>query len=258
LICQGAESDACLTAKQAHTLGVLYEGLHDAAGKQIFPGYLPGAELGPGGWASWITGSAPRTSALYVFSTNYFINMVYENKDWNYKDAVIADTYKVQLEKTSPILNATDPNLRPFASRGGKLILYHGWNDPAIPALNTINYYNDVRATVGAASADSFTRLFMIPGMQHCLSGPGAVSFDQWDLPMTAVPDDPQHDVYLALEAWVEKGSAPESMVAAKYDQTANPPKLQMTRPLCAYPKAAKYKGSGDTNDAANFTCSAK
>ena len=255
LICKGAESDACLTAKQAHTLSVIYGGLHDAAGKLIFPGYLPGAELGPAGWASWTTGTGPGTSGLYVFSTNYFINMVYENKDWNYKHAVIAAAYKAQLAKTSQLLDATNPNLKPFAARGGKLILYHGWNDPAIPALSTIHYFNDVRATVGAASADSFVRLFMIPGMQHCLFGPGATSFDQWDMPMTAVPDDPQHDVYLALEAWVEKGSAPESMTAAKYDLTADPPKLQMTRPVCAYPKAAKYKGSGDTNDAANFTC---
>lgn len=258
LICKGTESDACLTPKQAHTLDVLYGGLHDATGKLIFPGYLPGAELGPGGWAAWITGTAPGTSGLYVFSTNFFKDMVYENKDWNYKDAVIADAYKAQLGKTSQMLDATDANLKPFAARGGKLILYHGWNDPAISPLNTINYYNDVRAKVGAASADSFVRLFMIPGMQHCLTGPGATSIDQWDMPMAAVPDDAHHDVYLALEAWVEKGSAPESMTAAKYDLTANSPKLQMTRPLCAYPKVAKYKGSGDTNDAANFTCTAK
>ena len=257
LICKGAESAGCLTAKQAHTLEVIYGGLHDAPGKLIFPGYLPGSELGPGGWASWMTGSAPGTSALYVVSTNYFINMVYENKEWNYKDAVIADTYKTALEKTSQMLDAKDPDLKPFAARGGKLILYHGWNDPAIPALNTINYYNDVRTTVGATSADSFVRLFMVPGMQHCLTGPGAIDFAQYEIPKAAVPDDAQHDVYLALEAWVEKGSAPESMIAAKYDLTADPPKLQMTRPICEYPKAAKYKGSGDTNDAANFTCAA-
>ena len=255
LICKGPESDACLSAKQAHTLEVIYGGIHDATGKQIFPGYLPGSELGPGGWASWITGPTPRTSALYVFSTNYFVNMVYDNKEWNYKDAVIADAYKAALAKTSQMLDATDPNLKPFAARGGKLILYHGWNDPAIPALNTIDYYNDVRATVGATIADSFVRLFMIPGMQHCLTGPGAIDIGQWEMPKAAVPDDTQHDVYLALEAWVEKGSAPESMTAAKYDQTAQPAKLQMTRPLCAYPKMAKYKGSGDTNHAENFTC---
>jgi tannase/feruloyl esterase len=200
LICKGAESDACLTAKQAHAQDVIYGGLHDASGKLNFPGYLPGVELGLGGWGSWTTGTAPGTSALYVVSTNYFINMVYEKKDWNYKDAVIFDTYKTALEKTSQMLDATDPNPKPFAARGGKLILYHGWNDPAIPALNTINYYNDVRATVGASSADSFVRLFMIPRMQHCLSGPGATSIDQWDMPMDAVPDDAR-----TMAIWLSK-----------------------------------------------------
>ncbi len=258
LICKGAESDACLTVKQAHTLDVLYSGLHDAAGKLIFPGYLPGAELGDAGWGAWITGPAPGMSAMHVFMTNYFINMVYENKDWNFKDAVIAEAYKEAVEKTGQMLDANDPNLKPFAARGGKLILYHGWNDPAISALNTINYYNAVRATVGAANAHSFVRLFMVPGMQHCMLGPGATQFDQWEMPMTVVPDDAQHDIYLALEAWVEKGIAPESMIAAKLDQKAEPAKLLMTRPVCAYPKAPKYKGSGDSNDAANFTCAAE
>ena len=258
LICKGADSDACLTGTQAHTLEVLYGGLHDAAGKLIFPGYVPGGELGDSGWGPWITGPVPGASAMYVFSTGYFINMVYENKEWNYKDAVIADAYKAALAKTSQMLDATDPNLKPFAEHGGKLILYHGWNDPGISPLNTINYYGDVRATVGPSSADSFVRLFMIPGMQHCLAvGPGANDIDQYGMPMAAVPDDAQHDIFLALEAWVEKGSAPESMVAAKFDEKADPAKLQMTRPICAYPKAAKYKGSGDTNDAANFTCAA-
>ncbi len=257
LICSGAESDGCLTTKQAHTLEVLYGGLHNSSGKLIFPGFLPGSELGPGGWAPWITGSAPGTSAMYAFSTQYFINMVYEKKDWNYKAAAVAEAYKAALEKTSRMLDANDPNLKPFAARGGKLILYHGWSDPAISPLNTISYYNDVRTAVGGTRADSFVRLFMIPGMQHCLGGPGATSLDQWGMPMKAVPDDAEHDVYLALEAWVEKSSAPESMIAAQYNLTADPPKLQMTRPVCAYPKAAKYKGSGDTNDAVNFTCAA-
>lgn len=256
LICKGAESDACLTDSQAHTLEVLYAGLHDAAGKLIFPGYLPGAEMGPGGWITWITGRAPGTSAMYIFSTNYFADMVYDKKDWNYKNAIVADAYKAALDKTGHMLDATDPNLKPFAAHGGKLILYHGWNDPGISPLNTINYYDDVRATVGSASADSFVRLFMVPGMHHCLAdGPGATDIDQYGMPMAVVPDDAQHDIYLALEDWVEKGSPPESMIAAKYDPAADGPKLQMTRPICAYPKAPKYKGSGDTKDAANFTC---
>jgi len=255
LVCKGAETDACLTAKQAHTLEVLYAGGHDSKGKLIFPGYLPGSEVGEGGWAPWITGAAPGKSAMFAFGVGYFTNMVYEKPDWDYKKAVIDDAIKVAMEKTAHALDATDPNLKPFAARGGKLILYHGWNDPAISALNTINYYNDVRTAVGAASADSFVRLFMVPGMQHCDFGPGAAHFNQWGMPPATVPDDAQHDLFLALEAWVEKGSAPESIIAAKYAGKEDPTKVLMTRPLCAYPKVAKYKGTGDTNDAANFAC---
>jgi feruloyl esterase len=255
MICKGAETNTCLTEKQARTLELLYAGGHDSKGKLIFPGYLPGSEDGPGGWIPWITGPAPEQSALYGFATGYFKNFVYEKADWDYKKADMDDAIKLAMEKTAHALDATDPNLKPFLAHGGKLILYHGWNDPAISALNTINYYNDVRATVGAKRADSFVRLFMVPGMQHCFGGPGATDFDQWEMPTAAVPDDAQHDIFLALEGWVEKGIAPESLTAAKLDLKADPPKLVMTRPICAYPKAAKYKGAGDTSDAANFTC---
>ncbi len=255
MVCKSAETDQCLTARQAHSLELLYAGGRDSKGKLIFPGYLPGSEDGPAGWIPWITGPAAEQSALYGFAVGYFKNFVYEKADWDYKKADIDDAIKLAMEKTAHAVDATDPNLKPFAARGGKLILYHGWNDAAISALNTINYYNDVRATLGTASTDSFVRLFMVPGMQHCFLGPGASFIDQLGMPSTAVPDDAQHDIYLALENWVEKGAVPESMVAAKYDLTATPPKLLMTRPICAYPKAAKYKGSGDTNDAANFTC---
>jgi len=255
MVCKGAETERCLTVRQAHSLEVLYAGGHDSKGKLIFPGYLPGSEDGPAGWGPWITGPAPERSYMYGFAVGYFKNFVYEKADWDYKKANIDDALKLAMEKTAHAVDATDPNLKPFAARGGKLILYHGWNDAAISALNTINYYNDVRATLGSASTDSFVRLFMVPGMQHCYSGPGASFIDQTGMPSAAVPDDAQHDIYLALEAWVEKGAAPESMVAAKYDLTGTPPKLLMTRPICAYPKTPKYKGSGDTNDAANFTC---
>ena len=255
MICRGAETNSCLTAKQARTLEVLYTGSRDAAGKLIFPGYLPGSETGPGGWGPWITGDALGKSMLHAFAFEYFTNMVYEKKDWNYKEAVISDAYKAAVAKTSRALDANDPNLKPFAAHGGKLILYHGWNDAAISALNTVNYYNDVLKTVGRKETDSFVRLFMVPGMQHCDFGPGATHIDQWGMPPAAVPDDAQHDVNLALEAWVEMGQAPESMTAAKYSSTDASSKLVMTRPICAYPLIAKYKGSGDTNEAANFAC---
>ena len=258
MVCKDAETNQCLTAKQAHSLEVLYAGGRDSKGKLIFPGYLPGSEDGPSGWIPWITGPAPGMSAMNGFALGYFKNFVYEKADWDYKKADLDVAIKLAMEKTAHALDSTDPNLKPFLARGGKLILYHGWNDPAISALNTIDYYEDVRKTVGAKETDASIRLFMIPGMQHCFLGPGASIFDQWLMPQTAFPDDAQHDIYLALEGWVEKGEAPDHMVAAKLDQfgpAAHSAHVLMTRPICAYPLVAKYKGSGDTNDAANFTC---
>jgi feruloyl esterase len=255
MVCKGAETDKCLTAKQAHSLDLLYAGGRDSKGKLIFPGYLPGSEDGPSGWAPWITGPAPGMSYMNGFALGFFKNFVYEKADWDYKKADLDDAVKMAMEKTARALDATDPNLKPFLGRGGKLILYHGWNDPAISALNTINYYEDVRKTVGAKETDAAVRLFMIPGMQHCFLGPGASIFNQWLMPQTAYPDDAQHDIFLALEGWVEKGEAPDHMVAAKLDQFGPSAHVLMTRPMCVYPQVAKYKGSGDTNDAANFTC---
>ena len=234
---------------------MLYAGSHDASGKEIFPGYLPGSEDGPGGWSLWITGPAPLESAISGLAKGYFADMVYERADWDLKTASIEDALRAAVAKTSHALDATDENLKPFVSRGGKLIVYHGWNDPAISALNTIEYYEAMRAATGATLADSSVRLFMIPGMQHCTGGPGATNFGQFWLPPGSSPDDTEHDVNLAIEAWVEKGAAPQQLIAGEYAEQANHWQLMMTRPLCAYPKVARYKGQGDTNDAANFAC---
>jgi len=132
------------------------------------------------------------------------------------------------------------------------LILYHGWNDPAIAPLNTVNYYRAVQAAMSSQKTDGFIRLYMVPGMQHCMGGPGPNWFGQ--LGSTTARGD-KHGVYDALEHWVEKGTAPGTIVATKYVED-NPAKgVQMTRPLCPYPQLARYNGTGDTNDAANFTC---
>jgi hypothetical protein len=253
MLCKEGDSEKCLTAAQVTTLKKLYEGPNEANGRKIFPGYLPGAEEGPGGWGTWITGVAPGKSLMFAFGGGYFSNMVYEKADWNYKNANVEQAEKAADEKTALFLNATEANLAAFKAHGGKLILYHGWNDPAISALNTINYYNDVITRMRGQEPQAFVRLYMVAGMQHCGGGPGPDSFG-----MGGGAKDAQHNVGLALEQWVEKGIAPGSIVATKYEDGDPAKGAKMTRPLCPYPQTAKYKGKGDTNDASNFVCIAE
>jgi hypothetical protein len=244
-----ADGNECLTAPQVTSLRSIYAGIRDANGRTIFPGYLPGAEQGEGGWALWITGPAPAKSLMAYFGLGYYSNMVYDKKDWDYKTFSADDSMKTANQKTADALNATSPDLSAFRSRGGKLILYHGWNDPAIPALNTVNYYQDVISKMGRSATDSFTRLYMVPGMQHCGGGPGPEDFGE---ALDATSVDPQHNIRVTLENWVEKGTAPSSFVVSKA-ASANSPEI--TRPLCPYPQSAKYKGTGDPNRAEHFVC---
>lgn len=254
LLCKSGDSEQCLTAAQAAALKKLYEGAHDKNGR-IFPGFLPGGEDGQGGWGLWITGPAPGRGLLFAFTNAYFSDMIYDKPDWSYKAADLRQATKDADEKTSAIMNATDPDLERFKSHGGKLILYHGWNDPAISALNTIDYYDRILGKMGRQNSKSFLRLYMLPGVQHCGGGPGPVFSDERHAPGSA---DPQHSVQLALEQWVEKGVAPSKMIAAKYANPVPSATPTMTRPLCPYPQASKYKGSGDSNQAENFVCAAR
>lgn len=249
LLCKGPESRSCLTAPQIGALKKLYAGAVDSRGKQIFPGLLPGAEDGPGGWSAWILGDAPGASAGAGYITNYFRYVVFEDPVWNLMTANTDEAQRAANKKTASALNATDPDLRRFQARGGKLILYHGWNDPGISPLNTVKYYGAVLHTTGEATAKNFVRLYMVPGMQHCYGGPGATSFGQLG---TTTAKGAEHGIYTALEDWVEKGTPPGEVIATKYDDSK---KAIMTRPLCPYPQAAKYKGSGDPNDYTNFAC---
>ena len=248
---KGEDNDSCLTTAQVSTLQTIYAGLQDSSGKQIFPGYLPGAEGGVNGWTLWITGQAPARSLMAAFGIGYFSDMVYGKTDWGFKSFDLTHGLQTAKEKTSASLDATNPDLSAFRAHGGKLILYHGWNDPAIPALNTVNYYESVIARMGSSNADSFLRLYMLPGVQHCGGGPGPDTFGQSaDWPAT----DPEHNIRIALENWVETGTAPAALIATRLEgEKEGAPK--MTRPLCPYPQAAQYKGSGDANSADNFVC---
>jgi len=247
--CKGEGSNACLTAAQVDALKKLYAGTPDSKGKIVFPGYLPGAEEGQGGWGLWITGPAPAKSLMAFFGNGFFSDFVYEKPDWDYKTFVVDAGLKAANDQTGQALNATDSDMKAFKARGGKLILYHGWNDPAISALNTVNYYESVAAKMGQKDVDSFIRLYMAPGVQHCGGGPGPDSFGG-----VGDSSDPQHNINAALEQWVEKGTAPGTIIASKFEGQDHA-HAKMTRPLCVYPQTAKYKGSGDTNDAGSFAC---
>jgi len=129
--------------------------------------------------------------------------------------------------------------------------MYHGWNDPAIPAPMSIDYYEGVAKKLGDTKTTSALRLYLVPGMQHCAYGPGATDIGQG----TGQRGDAQHSVYAALEDWVEKGNAPATLTASKVEGKAADRKVTMTRPLCPYPQQAKYDGKGDPNKAESFTC---
>lgn len=252
LLCKGAESDSCLTAPQVAALKKIYDGPRNSKGEQVFPGYSPGGETGMGGWSAWITGAAPAKSLQYAFGTHFFENMVYDNPSWDYKTFNVDHDMKLADDKMAQRLNATNPDLGAFKKRGGKLILYHGWSDAAIPPVNVINYYKSVVSKMGAKDTGAFVRLFMVPGMQHCGGGPGPSSFGQAGV----AQGDPMRDVDAALEQWVERGVAPEQIIATKYKSGTNAASgVARTRPLCAYPKVAHWNGTGSTDDAASFTC---
>lgn len=252
LLCKEKESDACLTARQVQSLKQVYSGAVDDAGHQIFPGLLPGAEDGQEGWSLWVTGSEEGKSLGGSFVHGYFADMVYGNKDWDFRSANVKSSLKQAYEKTGDAMDATSPDLKAFLGRGGKLILYHGWNDPAISALNTVNYFGSVLAANGKTADQALPRLYMVPGMQHCAGGPGATSFGQGPADSR---EDAQHDIFTALVEWVGKGNAPGTLIATKHGEGESKATVVMTRPLCPYPQATKYNGSGDPNSATSFSC---
>ena len=226
LQCKGADGADCLTGPQVEAARKIYSpALNVRTKKEIIPGFAPGSEMGWGFYG----GAEP--SPLMLAGLRY---RVFKNPSWDYKSFNFDSDIDV-VDRESKVNDATDPNLKPFFGRGGKLLQYHGWNDNLIPPQNSINYFNQVVAASGGSKVNDSYRLFMVPGMAHCRGGDGTDRFDSIS----------------ALEQWVEKGKAPESMVAAHYTGETK----DRTRPLCAYPKVAVYSGTGSTDDATNFSC---
>ena len=196
----------------------------------------------------------PGKSCWRCSALEYSRTLVYGAQGWDVSKAALESDLHAAKEKTSAALDANNPDLRPFRARAGKLILYHGWQDPAIPAVSSIDYYDSVVARLGRADTESFVRLYLAAGIQHCFGGPGAGAFGQvgeWS------SEDPAHSLRLALEQWVEKKAVPSTIIASRREGEGAARHVTMSRPLCPDP-AGRDKGAGDANiDAANFTCAA-
>jgi hypothetical protein len=256
LLCKGADNQNCLTGAQVEAARKIYSGLRAPdTGKQIFPGYEPGAEAAPADWPVDIIGTLPNGGAIFSLGNWFFADMVYENPAWDFHTFNFDDDVTLADKKLAPILNSDDTDLRQFRERGGKLIQYHGWGDTAIAPLNSINYYESVVQKMGGlTSTQDFYRLFMVPGMSHCAYGPGPNTFGgilQYHMPQA----DAKQDIVDALTQWVEHGVAPDKIVSTKFKDDKPTDGVLMTRPLCSYPNTAKWIGTGSTDDAANFVC---
>jgi hypothetical protein len=229
LACTGAESDTCLTPTQIDAVKKVYAGAKTRAGVPLYPGWAPGSEAG---WGQYITN--PKEPVR----TGFFRDWVFQNPAW---DARSFDWDKdvATVNAKYPFMSAMSTDLSAFKSRGGKLIMYTGLADPVTSPFDTFAYYDSVVKAMGGIDATkSFYRFFPAPGMAHCGGGAGPNTFD----------------ALAALEAWIEQGAAPDSIPASH----ATNGHVDRTRPLCAYPLVARYRGTGSIDDAANFSCVAR
>jgi hypothetical protein len=260
LRCKASDGMDCLTAPQVDALKKIYSGPRNPRTMEsIFPGQPPGTEAVPGAWSPWIVAETPASAIQFAFGNSYYAAAVFEDPRWDFRTMDFDRDVRAGDAKAGPILNATNPDLRSFRAAGGKMIQYHGWGDAAIAAPSSIEYYESVRAflskhpdarTAGNPPAEDFYRLFLVPGMGHCAGGAGPNRFGNGASASTV---DPDHDAFSALERWVERGVAPDRIIGT--GTAVDDRSKVLTRPLCAYPNVARYGGTGDVNDAANFSC---
>jgi feruloyl esterase len=249
LICQGPETSSCLTAPQAAAVQKVYDGpKNPRTGESVFPGFARGSETG------WTGMLRPTRTASGLIT--YFSNIVYQNRAWDPQSFNFDRDMAYADETIGRMGNAVSTDYSAAIRRGVKIIQYHGWTDQTLQPAFSPQYYEQVAATNGGIEkAQGFYRLFMVPGMNHCSGGAGASNFGGVGQQIPPVRDA-AHDLQTAMEAWVERGTAPAQFIGTKFtDNQAATRTVKFTRPLCLYPTVPRYKGTGDPNDAANFAC---
>ena len=229
LLCKGSDSDACLTAAQVEAVKIVFSDIKTKKGEIVWTGFSLGGEL----QYSLLTAKIDPNTPPPVRPLDTIRILGYQDPNWDWRTWDLDRDLALTDEKAG-FIDVHNYDFSAFKARGGKLLLYHGWSDPGIPAGNTVNFYKKVLSTMGA-NQDDWLRLFMVPGMEHCGGGSGTDQFNKMG----------------AMERWRELGIAPEQILA--YHVTGSV--VDMTRPLCPYPKSAVYKGSGSTSDAASFSC---
>ena len=219
-------SIAGLSELEIEAIDQIYQGaVNPESGDVIYPGFAKGSELG------WVAVVNRQPFAYSKVMQSYVVN---QDLDWDFMTLNFAKDLSAVDERINELgIQAVDPDINDFINNGGKLLLYHGWNDPLISPFNSINYYNEVLATVSSSAAGS-VRLFMMPGVNHCQGG---IGFDTWNKLHT-------------IDSWRESGEAPEQINAVHLEN-----EIESTRPLCAYPQVAIYTTGADASDAASFRC---
>ena len=272
LSCRVESSKIGLSPEQLKTFETIHDGPKTSAGERVYAGLPYGGETVQ--WNRTVTGPsfelAPVEAEESMYGNSFFANFVYRDPNWTFRSFDVDKSPIDARKKVGQILNADDVHFTKFKARHGKIVAFHGWADSIVTPLGAISYYNKVAAaqdprgrngaegdgnTVDARALEEtqkFFRLFLAPAVGHCAGGPGPNEFGQ-----RGGDGDAQHDIVVALEQWVEKDIPPTRLIATKFESDDHTKAATMTRPLCAFPAMAKYKGKGSADDADNFVCAA-
>jgi feruloyl esterase len=235
LLCKPGEGKQCLSTPKLAMLRQIIAPMPDEHGRAMDRGLLPGVRTRPGP-------PSPLLRAMWA-------DAVYRNPDWD-ENSFQRTRDLALVNKAMPGLRADSTRIAPFLARGGKAIIYQGWQDPSVIAGPTIDYFAALaRANGGVAQLAQSVRLFMVPGMYHCGGGPGATQFGGSG--QITAPADPSHDMLWSMIEWVERARPADAVVAARMEG----PTTVFTRALCPFPQSARYDGKGDPNVAASFRC---